>query len=300
MLKEHLEKLHYFYEIAKAGSFNKASRTLFITQPSLTKSIKVLEESIQIKLFLRTPKGVILSEEGKLLFEYCVELFYKLDEVEGLLLNKNDPMNATVRIGTYDSLAIYFWPKFIKHISKKYPNLNIQLSTNRSHTILSELENGVYDLALTVDPKKVKNIISKSSINDHFKFYTTTNSEIADYSDLAIAPIIYMPQAIQNLSSEFKQNLKSLIENRKVYETSSLESAKALAINGIGIALLPSLVASYDVSKKNLVAINIKSTIPLKRSEHSISISYSKFKENSDLIQKLVVEISSFIKKKHK
>ena len=74
-LKDHLEKLEYFYEVAKQGSFKKASQNVYISQPSLTKSIKVLEEAIGEDLFVRFPRGVKLTKRGDILFEFCHDLF---------------------------------------------------------------------------------------------------------------------------------------------------------------------------------------------------------------------------------
>jgi len=297
MLSEHLEKLKYFYEIAKSGSFRKASISLHITQPSLTKSIKVLEESIQKKLFVRTPKGVNLTNQGEVLYNYCIDLFYKLEEVEGLLESNNDPMNTTVRIGTYDSIAIYFWPQFIKYLVKKYPQLKIQLSTNRSHIILEELEKGLHDICLSIEPTNYKHIETKVISKDHFNFYVAPRSTEKVFKNINDAPIIYMPQTLSNFDKYILDKLNEIKSKNKSYETSSLESAKALAENGVGMAILPSYVANDAVKNKKLVPVKSKSTPTLKSFKHNIGVSYSSYNKDSILINTLVKEIINYSSK---
>lgn len=82
-LRDHLEKLHYFFEVAKAGSIKAASETLHITQPSITKSIKILEEVVGRPLFIRQPRGMSLTEEGELFTEILSRAFLSFNGFRG-------------------------------------------------------------------------------------------------------------------------------------------------------------------------------------------------------------------------
>lgn len=73
-----LSNYHNFYEVARCGSISKAAQQLFISQPALSKSIKKLEEALNVRLFIRSSKGVILTPEGKLLWEYVQKAFSSL------------------------------------------------------------------------------------------------------------------------------------------------------------------------------------------------------------------------------
>ena len=65
-----LSAYHIFYEVAKAGSFSKATNQLYISQPAISKSIQKLEDALHTRLFLRNSKGVRLTPEGQLLFQH--------------------------------------------------------------------------------------------------------------------------------------------------------------------------------------------------------------------------------------
>jgi DNA-binding transcriptional LysR family regulator len=292
MIEDHLEKLKYFHEIAKQGSFSRASAVLYITQPSLTKSVKVLEESIGKKLFVRTPKGVLLTDEGSILFNYTIEMFSKVEEVETLLVSNKNAMSGTIHIGTYDSVSVYFWPHFIKYIYKIYPKLKIRLTTDRSVKILNELENGSFDLALTIDPKISRYLKQEVIAYDHFDYYTCVNKSERMFSSFENASIIYMEESIS--SSDFMDNINN---DNKAYKVSNLESAKALALNGIGVAILPNFVAKDEVKRKGLVRIKSKAFPSLDTTKHPLTVSYAKDREKSVIIQNVVTEMISYSNK---
>ncbi len=288
MIKYHLEKLIYFFEIAKLGSINAASKELNITQPSLTKSIKILESAIGQKLFTRLPRGMKVTEHGEILLNYCHDFFARINELELALSNPKDPYAGSLRVGTYDSIAIYFWPKFLKIFLKKYPKIELELTTGRSKEIQLKIEKGQLDIGLIIEPTPspyVENIILKK---DSFLFYKSTKNNNLFKSDKT-SPLIYMADAHMGAKGQVIQNLiNSSKNNRKIYKTSSLESAKELAINGLGISLLPTLVAQEEVKKNNLKKISLESFPTKKHTEHSIGIVYSKHRKSSIILQELI------------
>ena len=194
-LKENLEKLPYFYEVAKSGSMKKAAEAIYLTQPSLTKSIKALEEALGVELFIRQPRGVVLTSEGKILFDYCHELFHSISDVEEKLSNPMDINAGHLRVGTYESIAAYFWPKFLHHFSEVYPRLNIELTTGRSNYIQTKLEQNEIDLSLIVSPKKSSNLIIEKIFEDSFFLYRGPHAKFK----IDTAPLILMPEAFSDL-----------------------------------------------------------------------------------------------------
>jgi DNA-binding transcriptional LysR family regulator len=293
VLRDHLEKLHYFYQVAKAGSFKEASQRIAITQPSLTKSIQILEGSIDRKLFLRKPRGVQLTTEGETLYNYCHQLFSQLNDIEIKLQAPEDPMAGSLRIGTYDSIAIYFWPQFLKSILSKYPRLNIEITTGRSAEIQKLVENGELDLGFIVEPKSNQNTEVVELTTDHFVLYASTQAKPL-YSDLASAPLIFMPDALageDNLRL-FKAHPGLEQDNqRMLFKTSSLESAKEFLMEGIGLALLPRMVARRELEKGRIKPVSIEGFPKKGVGRHRIGLIYSKHKENSETLQQMISEI---------
>lgn len=294
-MHEHLEKLRYFYEVARLGSMKKASEAVFVTQPSLSKSIKVLEEVVGHELFVRLPRGVRMTEEGEILFNYCHELFASLGDLEARLENTGDPMAGSLRVGTYDSIGIYFWPKFLRDFLPKYPNLSLELTTGRSRLMIDRLEAGELDLILVINPRKVSSIVVDIIGEDSFKFYRTTRKK-AVFSELASAPLILMPDSFAP-GDNIKDKLSGFnLEERKIYTTSSLESSKELAINGLGLGFLPQRVAEDAVQQGKLTEVDLgKGSGKAGLFPHTLGLAYPKNKKGNPLFMQVIQEIKEKI-----
>lgn len=291
-LTDHLEKLKYFYQIAKLGSMRKASQTLFITQPSLTKSIKNLEEALGFTLFNRLPTGIKLTDQGKTLYEYCHSLFASVKDIEQKLLNPQNPMAGSIRVGTYDSIGIYFWPKFLKNFLPKHPQLKLEISTGRSTDIQKKLIQAEIDLALIIDPLPHPQINIVLLQEDYFKFYQSSKKRRV-YSQQDQAPIILMDTA--HAGGNSLRNKLSMYPQIKqnFYTTSSLETVKEFTLNGLGIGLLPKMVARDSLINHKLEEVKFKGTPRKGIGKHQISLTYSVSRQNSPIIQKIIQEVQS-------
>lgn len=293
-LKNHLEKLNYFYAIAKSGSMKRAAEEIFITQPSLTKSIKILEEVVSAPLFNRNPKGVTLTTEGEILIQFCHSFFGALSDVEQKLKHPTEDFAGKLRIGTYDSIGVYFWPKFLKTFLSNYPLIDLELSTGRSIEMQKKLENNELDLILVIEPKassKIKTIILNS---DSFKLYESTKPK-KTYQDFKEAPLILMPSAVAG-PNNLEEALHSYgLGERKLYKTSSLESAKELIINGIGIGLLPQLVAKPPLKRSLIEQVSLKGIPKSGIGEHSIGAAFHKDKMNSLVLKELIKNLQDIV-----
>lgn len=295
ILKNHLEKLQYFYQVAQSGSFKEAAQKINITQPSLTKSIQILEGSVDKKLFTRLPRGVQLTTEGQILFEYCHQLFSQLEDVENKLKAPDDPMAGFLRVGTYDSIAIYFWPLFLRDFLPKYPALNIDLTTDRSTKIQKMVEQGQLDLGLIIEPKETSLSKVLVLVEDRFCLYSSTNAEVV-FDSIDEAPLIYMPDALagdQNLTLTKSHPSLENLGHRRLYKTSSLESTKELLLKGIGMALIPERVAKPEVEAGRIRPVEIEGFPASGVGQHKIGIVYSKHREESQTLQRLIEEIKA-------
>lgn len=116
MLDISLLQMKYALEVYKAGSISQAAKNLYMNQPNLSRAMKELETALGIVIFIRTPKGVILSKEGKIFLEYAEEIFHKLDKLEETLQDQkknNVSFNISIPRATY---ITYAFTEFMKKI----------------------------------------------------------------------------------------------------------------------------------------------------------------------------------------
>lgn len=289
-LKDHIEKIQYFYAVAQEGNISKASKKLGLSQPSVTKAVKILEDVIGSELFIRQPRGMKLTQKGEMLYQFGHQFFAQLTHIEQELAKNEDDMDITLKVGTYDSIAQYFWPGFLNSLLKKFPKLKIELISDRSHLVEEMVKSSQIDLGLIVNPNRKEGLEYETYATDQFELYEGTKIKPL-YQNYVEAPLIYMPGSLtQNLDIERDQLVKAIkgFNDKQVYKTSSLETAKALALKGLGIALLPSNVAHSEVQSGKLKNIFYGKFPKQGISKHKIEFVYSRYRADSKAIQNII------------
>ena len=156
-----MELYYNFYVVAEYGNISKAAERLFISQPAVTKSIKNLENSLGIKLFNRTSKGVNLTDEGKMLYNHVKNAFMEIEAGEKLIKKLKDKSLGVVRIGISNTLCKYYFMPYLKKFHELYPNIKIEITNRVTLETLDLLEKGTLDCA----------IVSKVNNENRFHFY---------------------------------------------------------------------------------------------------------------------------------
>jgi len=122
-----LDKLRIFYYIAKAGSLNRAAEDLNVSQPSLTRSMQVLEHSLKTKLFMRHPKGLTLTHEGEIWFDHAKRAIAELETARALVEEDSKIVKGNLKITTTFGFASTVLFPYLTEFLKTYPNVNLSL-----------------------------------------------------------------------------------------------------------------------------------------------------------------------------
>lgn len=134
----------YFYVVAKCLSYTKAADELMISQPSLSYSIKTLEEQIGKKLFVRTSKGIVLTNDGNDLYNKIKPLIEEFEKMD----SKNEKIGGDIIIGTRNLYAVYFLPPFLQMIDKLYPEVNVIVKIRYADELYKGLLNEEFDMII--------------------------------------------------------------------------------------------------------------------------------------------------------
>ncbi len=143
-----LDLYRVFYLTAQEQSFSKAAKKLFLTQPSVSQSIKQLEEKLALKLFIRTSKGVELTQEGGVLFSHLKQAFASINTAEEKLGEVKRRESGDVSLGASDSLCKHYLFPAIRSYQQLFPGIKIKLRHGSTPEILEHLNNGRIDLGL--------------------------------------------------------------------------------------------------------------------------------------------------------
>ncbi len=121
-----LNTLKYFYEIANTKNITKASHNLNISQPALTKALKLLEEELNTKLFNRSKKGVILTDEGEILYEYTKKMLQNLGSTLNVI-NETKEQGGHLYIGATTTNFLEPILPTLDQFRKLHPNIKIEI-----------------------------------------------------------------------------------------------------------------------------------------------------------------------------
>ena len=290
-----IELYKTFYYVAKYKSITKAAEMLYISQPAVTMSIKKLEEQLEMTLFTRTKRGVILTNEGKVLYEYVKQAMESLKIGENRINNLKKLDTGNIRIGIGTTLTKYFLMEYLDKFHKLYPNVNINIDTSMTVDILKKLENGLVDIAIiTTDKLEYKdlNIVYSRDIQDIFvaskEYYDLIGKKIS------LDNLNNYPLLLQSPNTSTRNFLDSFSLKHGVKLNSSMELASfSLVLEfskiGMGIGFISKDFVENEINKKELFEIKTVPEIPkrkilvLTKKEYLPSFSASKLIE---IIQK--------------
>ena len=157
-MNQNLSSYRIFYTVANTGNISKAAKELYISQPAISKSIQKLEESVGCKLFSRSSRGVVLTDEGKLLYDHVSEAFETLTMGEEKLKRSIELGVGHLKIGVSSTLCKYLLLPYLKEFIRQNPHISISISCQSTNDTLKLLEDNKIDIGLIGKPENLKNI----------------------------------------------------------------------------------------------------------------------------------------------
>jgi LysR family transcriptional activator of nhaA len=148
--------LYYFYIVSKEGSIKQAAEKLYVSQPTISDQIKLLEEHFQCALFERKNRALFLTKEGKLCLKYAEKIFDLSNEVTFRLRNKIELPKRSLDIGITHFMSHYFLYDTILPLFDQ-EEVSINIKENQRHLLLAELEEGNIDMVFTDTKEGVSN-----------------------------------------------------------------------------------------------------------------------------------------------
>ena len=147
-----LESYRVFKEVAEVGNITAAAQALYISQSAVSQSIKQLENDLQTRLFSRNSRGVTLTAEGRMLYEYVRSAMGLLETGEAKLSQTRELQMGQLIIGASDTVTSQFLLPYLDSFHREHPAIHIQIISGRSHKVLGLLRSGKVDIAFASTP----------------------------------------------------------------------------------------------------------------------------------------------------
>lgn len=156
------DKLRVFHAVAEAGSFTHAGEALNLSQSAVSRQISALEESLSVPLFHRHARGLILTEQGELLYRTAREVFAKLSMAEGLITESKDRPKGPLKITTTVAFGSTWLTPRIREFLDLYPEIEVSLVVDDTELDLSMRE---ADVAIRMSPPRQPDLIQRHLVS---------------------------------------------------------------------------------------------------------------------------------------
>ena len=263
-MEQHLAQYRIFFEVAKAGSISKAAKLLYISQPAISKSILRLEENLEIALFTRTSKGVSLTPEGQIFYEYLQNAFSAIEAGETHLAKIKQFNIGKITVGTSNTLCKYILLPYLNRFMKENPHTMVSIFTQSSDETSFLLSENKIDIGLVAKPARTQNMsyISIMEIHDIFVASPAYLSSLKHIFNNNFDPLRDGNIMMLDKNNATRRFIDSCIEGSKLQlnqsiETGNMELLIEFAKTGIGIACVIKEFIQKELEEGTLIEIEM-------------------------------------------
>lgn len=285
-----IHKLQAFVAVVEESNISRAAVRLNMQQPPLTRLIKQLEEELETTLFKRLPRGVEVTDAGKVLYQEAQNILVHAQAIQTRVKNISQGLEGQIRIGFTNSVGLHsFLPALLRQFRELYPAVSIQLEEEGSSALIDSILTEKNDIVFLRKPApiglglKSLHVLDEALIvalpNNHPLALQTSSVQALKITDLeAYDFVLYRRLAGQDLfdnilsccyQAGFSPNI--------VQETPRLTSSLNLIAAGIGLSIVPEAIR--DFWNKQIVYRQLESNSP------SIAPIYAVYSENASQIQ---------------
>lgn len=255
-----------FYYVAKEGSISAAAKKIYVSQPAISKSLKKLEELLNVDLFYRTLTGVQLTEFGETLLFYVENSYNSLLTAERTLLESKALERGKVSIGVPSHIGSFFLFEYIEKFKKDFPNIKIKIVSRSTNEMIEQLESHEIDFMIDSSPvdTKYNNVIVEKLVTFPNSFITNKkyDENMTSLKDFEDEPFI-LPVNRSSRRKELESLLTSNnIELKNIIEIETTEMAISAAKKGFGICVIAEEAVKTELEQGQLYKLNVKEKLP--------------------------------------
>ena len=259
------KQLESFAAVVKCNSFTKAAEMLYISQPTISTHIRALEAELNCALIHRTTKSVVLTLEGKKLYEYVSNILNLRDR---MLQECATGARRIIHVAASTIPAAYILPKVLAEFGNLYPSTYFVIHQNDSRTVMDGVLDGVYDVGLTGICRESENLTCHKFCTDRMVLITPVNQHFLDLQEQKVSiPEILMsePVILREKNNGTKKSAEHYLEQIGLSEdrmnisarVNDPEAVKNLVASGMGVSIVSQRAAMNFLQEKRLLAFEM-------------------------------------------
>lgn len=290
-----IRDLEYIIAVSEQKSFIKASEVCFVSQPALSMQIKKLEDELDVILFERQYKTVILTEAGKAIVEKAKIILAEVNNLKQLAKSFHSPLSGILKMGLFPTIAQYILPDILKIFQKDLPDLLLHPVEEKTPIIEKMLNSGEIDCAILASPVDEHLFSFNPIFKDQLYAavpakHKLANEKTINLNQLTKEPLLLLEEGhcLRSQTLSFcAQSEHPLNINRT---TTSLESLRHMVLAGFGVTIIPEIAIkgalfnsdqiryiSFDKASFRQIGLVFRKTNPNKLLETKLTESLKKY-----------------------
>ncbi len=248
VLKMEIRELKYFVTVAKNKSFSKAADILHITQPTLSKVVKSLEQQMDVTLFHRSPRKSELTDVGEVVYEHAMKILNLVDELDVVLEDVTQLKKGKIKIGMPPLIGILFFPQMIKGFQEKYPGITIEIDERGANVIKDLVGAGDLDMGFVMLPADTEEFHVIPYTSQQLMLIVNQSNPLAKEETVTMQDL--KNESMLLFSQDFTLHDRILQECENAgftphiaYESSQWDFISQMVEHNLGIAMFPKAIA---------------------------------------------------------
>ena len=270
-----LTELRYVVAVAREKHFGRAAEACFVSQPTLSVSIKKLEEELDVKLFERGANEVSVTPLGEDIVRQAQQVIEQAQAIREIAKRGKDPVSGPLRLGLIYTIGPYLLPELVRHAIKMTPQMPLVLQENFTVKLLDMLRTGELDCAIMAEPFPDTGLAIAALYDEPFVVAVPSHHALAKRKSVSAEELkretmlllgtghCFRDQVLE-VCPEFARFSADADGMRKSFEGSSLETIKHMVASGMGITVVPSLSVPKE-KQEHVTYIAFEAPVPSRR-----------------------------------
>ncbi|MDA9689356.1 hydrogen peroxide-inducible genes activator [Betaproteobacteria bacterium] len=271
-----LTELRYIIAVAQEKHFGRAAEACFVSQPTLSVSIKKLEDELNTKIFERKSNQIALTAVGERLVKQAQLIVEESNKMRLIADQGRDPLLGPLRLGVIFTIGPYLLPKIVRVIFDAVPNMPLVLNEDFTTAILEKLRNGSLDAGILAEPFDMHGLNCVALYDEDFVVAVPRDHKFSSRKYISSEDLANETMLLLGVGHCFRDQVLDVCPEaarysvnaqgiQRTFEGSSLETIRYMVSSGLGITLLPRMALEALTKDETIKLLKFKNTPPFRR-----------------------------------
>ncbi|MCW5625153.1 MAG: LysR family transcriptional regulator [Burkholderiales bacterium] len=265
-----LQELKYIVAVAEERHFRRAAERSFVSQPSLSASVRKLEDELGIKIFERGPGEVLLTEVGEQVVAQARRVLEEAENVKAVAKQRRDPLVGVLRFGVIHTIAPYLLPDLVVGLRAAAPGMPLDIEENMTANLDQMLRSGLIDVAILALPYAATGIETQPLYDEAFRVVVPAGHPWARRKAIHPDELHGQNLLLLSIGHCFRDQVMDACHEfsrpaSPGKEGNSLETLRSMVASGLGISVLPASAALPRYASPLVKVLDFAEPRPVRR-----------------------------------